>query len=331
AVLQINADGLVAAPFGDSDAIDVGEWVLAVGSPFGLDQTVTAGIVSAKARTLPGGDAQPQGIYQEFIQTDASINPGNSGGPLVTLDGVVIGINTAIISSNRQSAGLGFAVPVNIARAVMESIVKDGVVERAYLGVEMVEVDAAARLELGLRPDEGVQLQNIVDRSPADRAGLRDGDIVVGVNGRDVIGGVNRLRNLIALNEPGSAIRMDVLRDGRRRVFNPTVTDRESFRRLSLGATSIPQLDLEVIENTPEFSRELKYRRHVRGVLVVDVVPGGLADTVGIEKFDILTEIDGRRIDDPEETLRALARVAGEARVELLRGRLSGYVDIEIP
>jgi len=213
ALLRIDAADLVAAPLGDSDAIGVGEWVLAVGSPFGFDFTVTAGIVSAKGRTLSDPRTQ-QGFYQEFIQTDAAVNPGNSGGPLINLDGEIVGINSAIISQIRQSAGLSFAIPSVVAEGVMRSLVETGRVERGYLGIGMAELDPEARIELGLRPEEGIAVTLVEEGGPADRAGLLVDDIILEFNGRAVIGRQSRLRNLIALSPPGSEVTIKVLRDG---------------------------------------------------------------------------------------------------------------------
>ena len=328
AVLRIDADGLQAAPLADSDAIEVGEWVLAIGSPFGLEQTVTAGIVSAKSRQLPG--AEEGAMFQEFIQTDASINPGNSGGPLVTLEGKVVGINTAIVSASRQSAGLGFAVPANIARAVMESILDDGSIERAFLGVEMAELDPQVRRQLGLEPDEGVRITSVTAGTPADTAGIQPGDIVLTVNGREVIGGINRFRNLVALSEPGSRVNIVVLRDGERRTVTATLTDRRTFQRAMLGAEEIEPLGIVAIPNTPRRSRDLGYRRHVGGVIVFEIETGEKAAAAGMEPGDIILEVDGRPVDSPEDLRRRLNAARGEARIELLRRDLRGYVDIEL-
>lgn len=327
AVLRIEASGLTAARLGDSDGVGVGEWVLAIGSPFGLEQTVTAGIISAKGRSLPG---EADDRFGEFIQTDASINPGNSGGPLVTLDGEVIGINSAIISSTRQSAGLGFAVPSAIARAVMDSIVQDGVLERGWLGVGMEDLAPERRTELGLRPGEGVVLTGIVPASPADRAGLREGDIVVRVSGREVVGGSNRLRNLIALNSPGTELDVEVLREGRRQTLRASLIDPEEGRLLSLGAVEVRAIGVQAVATTPEISRQLGYQRHVPGVVVVGLVPGGVAERAGLRADDIIVEVDGRDVRSPEDLATRLERAGREGvRVDLVREGLRGYVELE--
>lgn len=324
AVLRVEADGLVAAPFGDSDRLGVGEWVLAMGSPFGFDYTVTSGIVSAKGRSLKRNPREVS--YEEFIQTDAAINPGNSGGPLINLEGEVVGINTAIISRTQQSAGLGFAIPSVVAQRVVESIVETGHVRRGYLGVYMADLTPERRRELGLSPEEGVEVTGVEEESPAERAGLRAGDILLKVNGRDVIGGLNRVRNLISLSRPGSEIAVQLLRDGERLVKRAGVTDRAAM----FGYALIESLGVSVQPMTREMSRELGYRRHIPGVLVMEVASGGAGADAGIEVGDILTEVDGRQIEGVDDLRVRLSRSLGVTTIELVRGRMRGYVEVEL-
>lgn len=327
AVLRIDAPDLIPASFGDSDNLRVGEWVLAIGSPFGFDYSVTAGIVSAKGRRLTG---EASDRYQEFIQTDASINPGNSGGPLINLDGEVVGINTAIISATRQSAGLGFAIPSALARRVVESIVETGRVERGYLGVNMADLTPDQRRTLGLAPDQGVLIERVVEDSPASRAGIEAGDIVLAINGREVTGGMNRLRNLIALSPPGSEISIRVLRDGVTLDRSARVADLASAQAQALGGETVEALGVIVRATTPPISRELGYTRHVPGVQVLGVMPGTPAATAGLEPRDILTTVGGRRVETVEALRQALGRVRGTAPVELVRGRMRGSIEVEL-
>lgn len=329
AVLRIDAPDLVAAPLGDSDALGVGEWVLAVGSPFGFDFTVTAGIVSAKGRTLSDPRTQ-QGFYQEFIQTDAAVNPGNSGGPLINLEGEVVGINSAIISQIRQSAGLSFAIPSAVAEGVMRSLVETGRVERGYLGIGMAELEPEARIELGLRPDEGIVVTLVEEGGPADRADIRVDDIIVEFNGRAVIGGQSRLRNLIALSPPGSEVTIKVLRDGEPRSLAAVLIDRSEALAQQIGGRWVEDLGAAVRPMTREMSRELGYRRFVPGVLVIGVEPGTPADEAGIEAGDILTEVDGRRIGEVGELEDRLRGVRGTVQIELVRGRIRAYAEVEL-
>lgn len=327
AVLKIDAPDLIPASFGDSDNLRVGEWVLAIGSPFGFDYSVTAGIVSAKGRRLMG---EASDRYQEFIQTDASINPGNSGGPLINLEGEVVGINTAIISATRQSAGLGFAIPSVLARRVVESIVETGRVERGYLGVSMADLTPDQRRTLGLAPDQGVLIERVVEDSPASRAGLRAGDIVLAINGREVTGGMNRLRNLIALSPPGSEVSVRVLRDGQTLDRSARVEDLASAQALALGGEAVEALGVIVRATTPQISRELGYTRHVPGVQVLGVIPGTPAASAGLEPRDILTAVGGRRVESVEALRQALGQVRGTAAVELVRGRMRGSIEVEL-
>lgn len=324
AVIRIDAPDLRAATFGDSDALRVGEWVLAVGSPFGFDYSVTSGIVSAKERSLSRDPTEAS--YQEFIQTDAPINPGNSGGPLINLKGEIVGINAAIISRAQQSAGLGFAIPSVVVRRVVDSLVQTGRVERGYLGVYMAELSPEQRRALRLRPDEGIEVTGIEEGGPADRAGLKEGDILLRINGREVIGGMNRVRNLISLSKPGETIALQILRDGRRIVKNAELSSRSAL----LGYAEIESLGLAAQSMTREISRRLGYRRHIPGLLVMRLAPGGPADRAGIEVGDILTAVDGRRFTTPDEMRDLLSSSLGVTTIEIVRGRMRGTVEVEL-
>ncbi len=324
AVIRIDAPDLRAATFGDSDALRVGEWVLAIGSPFGFDYSVTSGIVSAKERSL---SRDPDEVsYQEFIQTDAPINPGNSGGPLINLKGEIVGINAAIISRAQQSAGLGFAIPSVVVRRVVDSIVQTGRVERGYLGVYMAELSPERRHDLGLRPDEGIEVTGIEDGGPADRAGLEKGDIILRINGREVVGGMNRVRNLISLSKPGETIALQILRDGRRIVKKAVLSSRAAM----FGYTEIESLGLAVQPMTREISRRMGYRRHIPGLLVMQITRGGPADEAGIEAGDILTAVDGRRFATIDEMRDLLSGSLGVTTIEIVRGQMRGTVEVEL-
>jgi len=207
AVLQIPASGLTAVPVGDSDRVQVGDFVLAIGNPFGLGQTVTSGIVSALGRSL--------GIegYEDFIQTDASINPGNSGGPLVDLRGRLVGINTAILAPGGGNIGIGFAVPINMARNAMEQIIRTGAVRRGRIGVTIQDLTPELAASLGARRNEGAVISGVEARSPAAQAGLRSGDIVVAVDGAPVRG-ASQLRNRIGLAAVNDQVALTIERGG---------------------------------------------------------------------------------------------------------------------
>ncbi len=222
AVLKIDTSGLSFATLGDSDAIDVGEWALAIGSPFGLAQTVTAGIISAKGRSNVGITD-----YEDFLQTDAAINPGNSGGPLVNLDGQVIGINTAIASRSGGYMGIGFAIPSNLARPVMQSIIKDGHVERGWLGAAIQDLTKELADSLQLDSRDGVLVGNVIAGSPADEAGLQPGDIVLKFAG-NIMRTANQLRNAVAATAPDTNTELAVLRDGQTETFKVVIGQHES-------------------------------------------------------------------------------------------------------
>ncbi len=328
ALLRIETDDLHAAPFGDSDGLRVGEWVLALGSPFGFESTVTAGIVSAKGRSLDRDPNEPS--YQEFIQTDASINPGNSGGPLINLAGEVVGINSAIISATRQSAGLGFAIPSAIAERVVSSIQAYGRVRRGYLGVEMLDLTPEQRRAFGLRPDVGVSIGRVRDNTPARDAGLEEGDIVLRINGREVVGGLNRLRNLISLTPPGEEIEIEVLRNERPLLVRARVADITEIRAAQLDGVPVNELGVIVRAMNRDTSQRMGYRQHVPGLLVLDVQPGTPAADAGIEIGDILTEVDGFRVDEPDELVRGLETSLENTIIELVRGRMRGTVEVDL-
>ena len=220
--MKIDASGLSFAKLGDSDAIEVGEWVLAIGSPFGLDKTVTAGIISAKGRSNVGITD-----YEDFIQTDAAINPGNSGGPLVNLEGQVIGINTAIASRSGGSMGIGFAISSNQARPVLESIIKTGRVERGWLGTAIQDLTKDLVDSLELASNDGVHVGGVMTGSPAEEAGLQPDDIVLKFAG-NTMRTANHLRNVVAATAPNTNTELVVLRDGQTETLKVVIGQRES-------------------------------------------------------------------------------------------------------
>ena len=299
----------------------MGEWVLAVGSPFGIEQTVTAGIISAKGRQLPGSEDD---LYQEYIQTDAAINPGNSGGPLINLEGKVVGINTAIVGRAGQSAGLGFAIPSLLTQRAAESIINGGRVTRAYLGVNMRDLRPEERRELGLAPDVGVRLNSVVAGSPAEDAGLAAGDIVLRVNGREVIGGQNRLRNLIALNEPGSAFRVLAQRGEETLELRGTLGDLAVARMNAVAKEQngevLPGLGIVIAPMTRSLGRQLGYLRPIDGDAVVYMLPDSVAGESGLRVGDIITD----RLDVNREGGGRLVRL------DVVRGGDRGYVEVEL-
>jgi len=280
AVIKIEAEDLPVAATGDSDRLEVGEWVLAIGNPFGLDQTVTAGVVSAKGR------AQVVDIqYQDFIQTDAAINPGNSGGPLVNLRGEVVGINTAIFSRSGGYMGIGFAIPINMARKIMKSLVDHGKVIRGWLGVGIQNVDDDMAKALGLPAPGGAMVTEVVKDSPAARAGIRERDVIVSLGGRK-IADANSLSNKVGLTKVGEEVEVKLYRKGKETTLTVTIAERtaeqDSVRTGSRDDGRLKKLGLAVENIGPENRRKHGIAADLKGVLVTGVDPGSPADSAGL-------------------------------------------------
>ncbi|MFQ5797814.1 MAG: Do family serine endopeptidase [Bacteroidota bacterium] len=308
AVVKIDVDGLTAAALGNSDELEVGQWVLAIGNPFTLSSTVTAGIVSALGRgQLRIIRDTPYGI-ENFIQTDAAINPGNSGGALVNLRGEVVGINTAIATTNARFQGYGFAIPVNLAKVVVKDLIVYGKVSRGYIGVQIKTIDATLAKALGLQRTQGVLVDNVVSASAAEEAGIKAGDVILMVDGRDV-NAANELQTLIATRHPGDVVKLKIYRDGK--TFEKRVTlralDDEAFTTRASGQ---PKGKPEPDRKAPESisfeklgltcrnltSEEKKRYKAEAGVLVSDVKRYSEADNRQLFKDDIILEADRKEI-----------------------------------
>jgi serine protease Do len=321
----VDASGLVPARLGDSEALEVGEWVVAIGSPFGFSNTVTAGIVSALGRT-DVGQRDPSG-YEDFIQTDAAINPGNSGGPLANLDGEIIGINSVIATRSGGSVGIGFAIPSTIARFVMESLIERGRVERGWVGIGMGDLTPAKRSRLNYS-GPGVPIEMVVEGGPAAKAGLRADDVVVSFAGR-AVGSHNRLRNLITFTRPGTSVDLEAILGGQRRTFTLEVGPLDQAAALTLGGTFIPELGMTVKTLTASAARELGYR-NVEGAIVLDVDPTSPAAAAGVQRDDIIVGIDERYTPDADSLATAMQEVdiGRGARLMVIRGEMRGQIDI---
>ncbi len=318
AVLKIEATSLVPAQLGDSDALEVGQWVLAIGSPFGLDQTVTAGIISAKGRANVG-----IADYEDFIQTDAAINPGNSGGPLVNLRGEVIGINTAIASRTGAFMGVGFAIPSNMAIAVKDAIIKIGRVERGWLGVSLQPLTEELAQSFGYSSTQGALISDVLPDQPGAKAGLQPGDIIVEFNARP-IESANQLRNLVAATPPGTKVTIGVFRKGQRLTLQAVLTLRDD--RLAAagprGQEFLGNLGLRVQPLTPEIAQQLDLPENERGVVVMQVEPGSLAAMAGIQPGDLIQAVGDRPVNsvaDLREALQELSQGRG-IRLQIRRG-----------
>ncbi|MFQ5732936.1 MAG: DegQ family serine endoprotease [Planctomycetaceae bacterium] len=298
AVLKIDAKGLTPAKFGNSDNMQVGDWVLAIGSPFGLNQTVTAGIVSAKGRDHVGITD-----YEDFIQTDASINPGNSGGPLVDLRGEVIGINTAIASSTGRNAGVGFAIPSKMVQHVYRAIVQHGHVERGRIGAAIQDLTPNLAKSFGYaRRERGVLVGDVIADGPAARAGLKSGDIIIAYNGRPLRSSAH-LRNSIAATPPQSKATLRVFRKGRVQELAVTIgkldeKSQPAVRGAEPDRGGFDDLGMTLQNITPEIARRLKLGATATGVVVTEVQPGSLASQVGIRPGDIIVSVGGDDVTD---------------------------------
>src|SRR5580704_5589174 len=330
AVLKIPATSLATVTLGDSAKARVGDIVLAVGDPFGIGETVTMGIVSATGRRdlrLEG----PEG-YEDFIQTDASINPGNSGGALVNTRGELIGINTAIISNGGGgNQGIGFAVPVNMARTVMEQILKTGKVTRGFLGVSIQEVTPDLAKAFNLPSVEGALVGDVTPDSPGAKAGLQKGDVITALNGQK-IADYHDLRLRISQTPPGTSIKMEVYRNGQKQEMTATLSE---FPEKAQAAENSPQgespvLDGVQVENlTPDIVQQLNLPSSTHGVVITRVDPDSTAAETGLERGDLIQEVNRKPINNVEQ-FRAAVRGASNQPLLLLinRGGSSSYVVI---
>ncbi len=294
AVLKVEASDLTAASFADSEAVRVGQWVLAVGSPFGFEQTVTAGIVSAKGRGSPssGTNADRSDGLQEFIQTDAAINPGNSGGPLVDLHGRIIGINTAIISRTGSNNGLGFAIPADIAESVTDQLIESGSVRRGWLGISMLPLDPAEAHRLKI--DGGVEIRTLIGEGPAKKAKLRAGDIITAVGGRTTEN-IVRLSNAIMLTKPNDPVDIQYLRDGKLRTASAIVTDRDESMFIAQTGVELEEIGAKLAAGVYRMRN-----RSIEGFIVTGINRDSPADELGLSPDDFIYGIDGRQFASVE-------------------------------
>ena len=307
AVLKVEAPSpLPAAELGDSDHLRVGQWAIAIGNPFGLDRTVTVGIISATARNRVG-----VATYENFIQTDASINPGNSGGPLLNLDGKVIGINTAIVAAGQ---GIGFSIPINQAKEVMRQLIASGRVVRGWLGVAIQDVTDELAGTFGVREREGVLIAEVMKGGPAEAAGLRQGDVVVELNGAP-IKEVPELQRRVAAVAPGQSVRLKVIRDQKPVALTVAVTEMPAEEPVLAGAPDEDEswgLSVEPLGGDAAAQLGLTV---AGGLLVTDVVAGGPADRAGLRRGDVIVEVGKKPVADAAALFHALAQLKPGDRV----------------
>jgi Do/DeqQ family serine protease len=326
AVLKIEAAGspLPVATLGDSDKLRAGQWAIAIGNPFGLDRTVTIGHISATGRTHVG-----VATYEAFIQTDASINPGNSGGPLLNIEGKVIGINTAVVSSGQ---GIGFSIPINMAREIMTQLISKGKVVRGWLGIVIQELTPELAESFGVKPDGGVLVADVMRDGPAEAAGLKAGDVIVEFDGA-AIRDVTDLQRRVANVEPGRPAKLVVIRDKASTPLTVKIGEQPGEETAATVQPKEETLGLSVESLTPEAADQLKLTAKP-GVVVTDVAPGSSGDQAGIRPGDAILEVNRQPIKDVDGFRRAIASAKPGDAVPVYLQRGGGrneYVVLSIP
>ncbi len=324
AIIKIEAAGLPVTPWGDSDKLQVGEFVLAIGNPFGLSNTVTMGIISAVGRADVG-----IADYEDFIQTDAAINPGNSGGPLVNAKGELIGINTAIFSRTGGYQGIGFAVPSNMVRLVMNQLTKEGRVTRGWIGVTIQELTPELAQQFKLKNAAGVLVSDVLKGSPAYKAGIVRGDIIIEFDGKKVKD-VGTLRNMVAQSKIGSQIKIRVLRGDNEVAVTTSIAELPADVSSALprpgentGNVENALSGITVADLQPSIARQLGVEKDEKGVVVVKIESGALAEESGIKKGDVIQEVDRKRIANLNEFNRAVSKIRPDDTVLLFINRNS--------
>ena len=303
AVLKIDAKGLPAIELADSDHLEVGDVVLAIGNPFGVGQTVTSGIISATGRGSLGLD------YEDMIQTDAAINPGNSGGALVDAEGRLVGINTAILSRSGGFQGIGFAVPVNLARSVMESLVKEGRVVRGFMGVNIQDLTPALAGEFGVKDTKGVVVAGVTPKSPAEKAGLHDGDIITQFNGKPVKDS-RHLKLQVAQTRPGTSIPVTVLRDGKEKTIEVTVKELPGTQMASKGNSDNEENATDALHGVgvgnldAATKQQLNVPANVRRAVTTQADPNSSAYEAGLRESDVILEINRKPVKSAEDAVK---------------------------
>tara|TARA_Y100000590_G_scaffold121910_1_gene139594 strand:+ start:23002 stop:24420 length:1419 start_codon:yes stop_codon:yes gene_type:complete len=334
AVLQIDARGLSDLDFGDSNDLRVGEWVIAVGSPFSanLSHTVTAGIVSAKGR----GNIIQGDVYEDFIQTDAAINPGNSGGALLNSGGELIGINTAIYTNgfDRSNKGVGFAIPANMVKRVMSDLIDHGKVLRSWIGVQIQPIDESSAQAMGLNTRKGALVADVVDEGPAEKAGVETGDVILEFNGVKV-NSVDHLRNTVSASKPNRRYDLLIIRDGKKKTLKVRLEEMPGDEVL-LASSSRPRdtnaLGIEVSELNRNTRREFGISARDEGVVVTQVAEGSAAFDAGIQAGDLITRVGTKKCRSKRDFDRLIkeTRKRNMVMLHLKRDGVARYMTLEL-
>lgn len=313
AVVHVEANDLPVAKLGDSDKIQVGEWAIAIGSPFGLEKTVTVGVISAKGRAGLG-----TGTYEDFLQTDTSINPGNSGGPLVNIDGEVIGINAMIIWPGQ---GIGFAIPINLAKRIMAELIETGKIRRPWVGIGVQNLTPELRKSFNLKEEVGVLISQVYKGSPAEKAGLDTGDIILEIDGVKVERGQDVVREVLK-KKVGQKIQIVILRDGKRVEIPVTTAEMpsEPEKRAPVRPEMKGWFGLKVASVTTEIAKQLGLTK-VEGVVIEGVEPGSAAQMAGLRRGDVILEVNRQTIKDENDYVQVLEKANPKEGVLLLINR----------
>ena len=333
AVLQIEADNIKAVPIGDSELVRVGEWVLAIGSPFSanLSHTVTAGIISAMGRNnvMRGSDT-----YQNFIQTDAAINPGNSGGALLNMNGELIGINAAIASgSGRSNAGIGFAIPSSIVTKVMNDLISKGYVVRSFLGIYMQDINEDLYETMDLESRKGTIVSDIVEGSPAEKSGLESGDVIIAFEGKEITNG-SALKNLVSSASPGQKITLTISREGEVQDINVVLEERAGTEMVSSSSNDFDEFGLSVLDLTDDLIEQYDIQRpmnsDIQGVVVVNIEEGGIAEESGMLEGDLITRIGRQKISNLKMFKEEISEYEEDKKILFLvkRGNASRFLTL---
>jgi serine protease Do len=315
AVLKIEEGEFPFLKFGDSDELEIGEWVVAIGNPFALESSLTVGVVSAKGRQDLGLAA-----FEDFIQTDAAINPGNSGGPLLNLHGDVIGVNTAIMTRTGGYMGIGLSIPSKMVQHIVEQIIQGGIVKRAYLGILLQPVDKELTEAMSLEKQEGILISDVVKGSPAEKAGLKQGDIILAYDNK-LIKTMTKFRNEIAMMPPGSTITLTILRNGKKMQIAASMGSQSDGE--SISAEVIEKLGLDIENLTPEFASRFGYGSDMNGVVITRVKPGSVAAAAGLRPSFVITGVatdwnDPKKVRNIEELEDALKSIGTKKYIILI-------------
>jgi len=333
AILQIEADDIKAVPIGDSESVRVGEWVLAIGSPFSesLSHTVTAGIISAIGRNnvMRGSDT-----YQNFIQTDAAINPGNSGGALLNMNGELIGINAAIASgSGRSNAGIGFAIPSSIVTKVMNDLISKGYVVRSFLGIYMQDINEDLYDTMDLQSRKGTIVSDIVEGSPADKSGLESGDVITNFEGKDITNGAE-LKNLVSSASPGSEITLTIMRDGKTKDITVILEERLGTEMASNNSV-YNEFGLSIVDVTDDLIDQYDIQRSmnsdIQGVVVTDIEENSIAEESGMQEGDLITRVGRQKISNINMFQNEISKYDKDDKILFLvkRGNASRFLTLK--